>query len=204
MGTKMNYKNVYKEDLEEIFNSEIHYLNDAILNGKNLYHTFTLGTISNKQSEIRTIVLRNIEENPLKIFFNADYRSPKVKQLLENPSCSALFYDVSRRVQLRFKTEAIIHYKNIEAQTIWKKTPLQSRKCYMGDFNPSQFLESWEPNIPSKYLKTDPEEKDSESGFQNFSYIELTILETDILKLYHDGHIRFKVDKKNKMEFIAP
>ena len=200
----MNYKNIYKEDLQELFDREINYLKDAISNGKNLYHTFTLGTISSNQSEIRTIVLRNIEENPLKIFFNADYRSPKVKELLENPSCSALFYDLSRRVQLRFKAEAKIHHKDIESEAVWQKTPLQSRKCYMGDFKPSQSLKSWDPNIPLKYLKTDPEEKDSESGFQNFSYIELTVLETDILKLYHDGHIRFKVDKKNKMEFIAP
>ena len=197
-------KSIQKVNIQAIFTEEIGYLKDAILNGKNLYHTFTLGTISDKQSEIRTIVLRNIEENPLKIFFNADYRSPKVKQLVENPSCSALFYDVSRRSQLRFKTDATIHYKNIEAQTIWKKTPLQSRKCYMGDFNPSQSLESWEPNIPSKYLKKDPEINDSESGFKNFTSIELDIIETDILKLYHDGHIRFRVDKNNDMNFIAP
>ena len=74
----------------------------------------------------------------------------------------------------------------------------------MGDFNPSQSLESWEPNIPSKYLKKDPEINDSESGFKNFTSIELDIIETDILKLYHDGHIRFRVDKNNDMNFIAP
>ena len=197
-------KSIQKADIEAIFTEEMGYLKDAISNGKNLYHTFTLGTVGNKQSEIRTIVLRNIEEKPLKIFFNADYRSPKVAQLLANNVCSALFYDSTRRVQIRFKAEASIHYNDKESKSVWKKTPLQSRKCYMGDFDPSQALNAWEPNIPSKYLKTDPEKKDSQSGFKNFTHIKLNILETDILKLYHDGHIRFKVDKKNKMEFVAP
>ena len=60
-------KSVSKTDIKKIFTEEKNYLKDAILNGKNLYHTFTLGTTSNNQSKIRTIVLRNIEENPLKI-----------------------------------------------------------------------------------------------------------------------------------------
>ena len=74
----------------------------------------------------------------------------------------------------------------------------------MGEFNPSQSLENWNPNIPLKYLKNDPEKKESELGFKNFSHIELKVIETDLLKLYHDGHIRIKIDRKNKIEFIAP
>ena len=143
-------KSVSKTDIKKIFTEEKNYLKDAILNGKNLYHTFTLGTTSNNQSKIRTIVLRNIEENPLKIFFNADYRSPKVRHLLDTPICSALFYDVSRRVQLRFKVEARVHYKNEIVESVWRKTPLQSRKCYMGNFKPSESINSWDPNIPLK------------------------------------------------------
>jgi len=39
---------------------------------------------------------------------------------------------------------------------------------------------------------------------KNFTCFELKIIEIDILKLYHDGHIRFKVDNNNNMKFIAP
>tara|TARA_Y100001970_G_scaffold228970_1_gene283825 strand:+ start:336 stop:932 length:597 start_codon:yes stop_codon:yes gene_type:complete len=197
-------KSISKKDIKIILNQQLEHLIDAISNGKNPYHTFTLGTLNANQSEIRTVVLRNIEKEPLRIFFNADYRSPKVAQLLKNSNCSALFYSFQSRAQIRFKAEATVHYDNKISKSIWKKTPLQSRKCYMGDFKPSKYLESWDPNIPSKYLKTDPQKKDSESGFKNFTYIELNIIETDILKLHHDGHIRFKIDKKNRMEFVAP
>ena len=197
-------KSIRKTDIKNLFTEEKNHLKDAILNGKNLYHTFTLGTISNNQSEIRTIVLRNIEKNPLKIFFNADYRSPKVKQLLDIPICSALFYDTSRRIQLRFKAEAKIHHKNKVTEAIWKKTPLQSRKCYMGDFSPSDRTSKWESNIPSKYLKTDPEEADSELGYNNFTVVELSIKSLDVLELHHDGHIRFSCDSLGNFSFIAP
>ena len=196
-------KSITKTDIKNIFKEEIKHLKEAITNGKSFYHIFTLGTLDSNQSEIRTVVLRDVKE-PLKIFFNADYRSPKVKQLIANNKCTALFYDSKRRVQLRFKAMAVIHYNNTISESVWKKTPLQSRKCYMGDFDPSITLSSWEPNIPSKYLKKDPEINDSESGFKNFTSIELDIIETDILKLYHDGHIRFRVDKNNDMNFIAP
>ena len=197
-------KTIKRKDINELFKNELTCLTEALNNSKNLYHTFTLGTIHRNQCETRTVVLRNVKTNPLKIYFNADYRSPKVKQIFANSNCSALFYNVSRRVQLRFKAEAKIYHKDEISKSIWLETPLQSRKCYMGDFNPSQSLENWNPNIPLKYLKTDPKKKESELGFKNFCHIELKVLETDLLKLYHDGHIRIKIDRKNKIEFIAP
>ena len=74
----------------------------------------------------------------------------------------------------------------------------------MGEFPPSQELQSWNPNIPKEYLKTDPEKKDSEKGYINFTHIELEIMEIDVLQLHHDGHIRFKVDNSNKYSYLAP
>ena len=106
-------KTIEIKDIKNLFQNELRYLNKALINTKNLYHTFTLGTINKNQCETRTVVLRNVQANPLKIYFNADYRSPKVKQLLDNSNCSALFYDVSRRVQqdLKQKLKFIIRTK---------------------------------------------------------------------------------------------
>ena len=63
------------------FNREVDYLFDGILNSKNTFHFFTLSTINNLKSEIRTIVLRRVEKNPLRLFFNSDNRSNKIIQL---------------------------------------------------------------------------------------------------------------------------
>ena len=72
----------------------------------------------------------------------------------------------------------------------------------MGPFPPSDELESWHPNIPDEYLKTDPDKEHSEEGYINFTHIELRVTEVDILQLRHDGHIRFNIDAKNNYKFI--
>ena len=73
----------------------------------------------------------------------------------------------------------------------------------MGPFSPSQKLDEWHPNIPKEYLKTDPEKKHSEDGYVNFSHIELEVLESDVLCLHHDGHIRFKVDNQQNLFYLS-
>ena len=192
------------DQIKKLYKIQLAYLNDAIKDGKSPYHTFTLSSLNNNFPESRTIVLRNISTDPLKIYFNADYRSPKVKELLTHSDCSALFYDQYRRVQIRFKCQATIHYQNDLSKKVWQSTPLQSRKCYMGPFAPSQKLDQWHPNIPSEYLKSDPEKKHSEEGYLNFTHIELEVIESDILHLHHDGHIRFKIDNKANKFYVSP
>ena len=86
----------------------------------------------------------------------------------------------------------------------WDKTPLQSRKCYMGKFKPSQKLNEWHPNFPIKYLKCDPDRKDSNSGYENFTIVKLVVQTIDLLELHPDGHIRFSINSDGKINFIAP
>ena len=191
-------------NLEEIYKKELKFLKDGIHNSKNPYHTFTLSSINGLYPESRTVVLRDFDTSSLKIYFNADYRSSKVKEFKNNHYCCALFYDQKRRVQLRFKCEAVLNHQNDVSNGIWKNTPLQSRKCYMGPYSPSKALDDWHPNIPLEYLKMDPEEKHSEEGYANFTHIELKVIELDVLELHHDGHIRFKTKDGIDFCYIAP
>ena len=191
-----NIQNIYKQELE--------YLEDGIKNSKNPYHTFSFSSINGKWPESRTVVLRALGFNPLRIYFNADYRSPKVKELKNNSFCSALFYNQERRVQLRFKCQASIHYQNNISSEVWNDTALQSKKCYMGPYSPSEILDDWHPNIPLEYIKKDPEKEHSEEGYINFVHIELKVNELDILELHHDGHIRFRVNDKGNISYLSP
>ena len=181
-------KNISIVDAESILNREINFLEDAVKNSKNSFHLFNLSTINQNVPESRTVVLRGFEKSPFRLQFNTDKRSPKINHLSNNSNCSALFYDKIRKVQLRFSCFA---------------TRLQSRKCYMGDFDPSYKLESWNPNIPIEYLKINPNKEDSEIGYKNFCLIELDVRKIDILELHHDGHVRFEC-KNDKIQFIAP
>jgi len=191
-------------DIKTIYKTELEYLKDGIKNGSNPYHTFSLSSFSGKYPESRTVVLRGVDLEPLRIYFNADYRSPKIKDLMSNHCCSSLFYDQKRKVQLRFICHAVIHYQNHISKKVWSKTPLQSRKCYMGPFAPGKLLDEWHPNIPLKYLKTDPDREHSKKGYINFVHIELEIIGSDVLQLHHDGHVRFKVKNENNLFYVTP
>ena len=74
----------------------------------------------------------------------------------------------------------------------------------MGPFAPSKKLDEWHPNLPLEYLKSDPEKLHSEEGYINFTHIELEVLESDILQLHHNGHIRFKVNNKKDLYYLSP
>ena len=77
--------------IKKIYQTELEYLKDGIKNSGNAYHTFTLSSIGGLHPESRTIVLRGLELDPLRIYFNTDYRSPKVKELTSNPEQSIPF-----------------------------------------------------------------------------------------------------------------
>ena len=74
----------------------------------------------------------------------------------------------------------------------------------MGSYAPSTRLEDWDPNIPLKYLKKDPELEDSKKGYKNFAHIELEIIDLEVLQLRHDGHIRCGFNNKKEYFFISP
>ena len=65
-------KEISTHQTKAIYNRELEYLEDGVLNSKNPYHFFSLSTFNIDFPESRTIVLRNIKKEPLKILFNAD------------------------------------------------------------------------------------------------------------------------------------
>tara|TARA_S200000501_G_scaffold334691_1_gene338882 strand:- start:350 stop:952 length:603 start_codon:yes stop_codon:yes gene_type:complete len=199
----MTIKKINKSDLEGIYKREKKYLFKAVKDGKSPYHIFTLSTINNDYAESRMVVLRKVNTNPFKLFFNSDIRSPKANQLKNNKYCNVLFYDSIRRIQMRFKCFITINYKNNISQELWNQTALQSRKCYMGPYSPSSKLNKWHPNVPIECIERDPSKEESQSGYKNFMNIELNIIKADILELHYNGHIRFEVLKNNEINFLS-
>ncbi len=199
----MTIKKIQKLDLLEIYKREKKHLISAVIERNSPYHIFSLSTINNKQPESRMVVLRKVNESPFQLFFNLDARSPKSKQLQDNKFCSTLFYDQSRRIQMRMKCSIDTHYNNDVTKKVWNNTPLQSRKCYMGPYNPSSILKKWHPNVPLQYIDRDPTKEDSEQGYKNFMHIQLNIVEADILELHYDGHVRFQVSNNNEINFLS-
>jgi len=174
----------------EIMKNEWDELLKAVKEADHNYHLFALSTTDKNKPELRTVVLRAVDNNKYRISFHTDARSPKYQQILDNPAISALFYDPIRRIQLRVKGLATPSNDKTLLKTLWSKLNKDSRQCYQGELAPSDPL----PNdiiinqIPDKSPGTDK----SVYGFENFTRITIQVTEIEILMLHHLGHKRLK------------
>lgn len=184
---------------ENIFQEELSELLSAVKDAAHDYHLFTIGTISNDNPELRTVVLRDLDLDSYKISFHTDSRSPKYDQLIKNSSVSALFYSVSKRTQIRIKGKAKASNDKKLLSSLWNKLSKESKECYQGEIAPSGI-------IPDKKILndiiSDSNKDENNRGFENFSRITIDVSIIEILRLHHLGHKRLFCDvSKNSTSF---
>jgi len=188
----------------QIIKSEWENINLGIQKAKHDYHSFVFSTISKNSPESRTVILRDFDEHKPAIWFHSDRRSKKILHLEENEKVSALFYDKSRKVQLRINGIADIEEDIEHNKRIWDSMRPESKLCYMGPYAPSQKINQFEPNTLKKSAH-DLDKKDEHLGLSRFCRIRIKIKKLDWLKLDYKGHQRleFKFGKKVKTQWIA-
>lgn len=169
-------------------------LSEGAAKGKSAFHTFVLGTRTSNSIEMRTLVLRKLEKNTRSLFTHTDLRSPKAQQLKECSSCSLLFYDPVRRVQLRLEAEPQLHEGNEIADRIWAETNMSARKSYLSSRPPGTPLSMPEDSLPRHLNGCDPRPEESEDGRSNFLVVEFRIKSIDWLFLNAQGHRRAKFE----------
>ena len=136
------------KDKKKYLDEEYDYLKAGIKSAKLDYHSFVFSTIRNGKPELRTVILREVNTRAPSITFHSDQRSKKLTDIGLNHEVSALFYDRSRRVQLRLSGKAKIEKDTTVTKQIWDKMRPESKLCYMGPFVPSEELKSFIP-VPS-------------------------------------------------------
>ena len=173
----------------DIFIDQWNQLELAVKRAKHNYHLFALSTIDRDTSDIRTVVLRNVNKKDYSITFHTDIRSPKFGQITKNPRVSVLFYDGQARTQIRAVGTASICGDENKLNSVWKNLSKESKECYMGEIAPS------DPLI-GKTTINKIKEKCSDEGYNNFTRVTVNISKMDILLLHHLGHrrIEFKFD----------
>ena len=188
----------------QIIKSEWENINLGIQKAKHDYHSFVFSTVSKNSPDSRTVILRDFDEHKPAIWFHSDKRSKKILHLKENKKVSALFYDKSRKVQLRINGIADIEEDIEHNKKIWDSMRPVSKLCYMGPYAPSQKINQFEPNTLKKSAH-DFDKKDEHLGLSRFCRIRITIKKLDWLKLDYKGHQRleFKFGKKIKTQWIA-
>ena len=188
----------------QIIKSEWENINLGIQKAKHDYHSFVFSTVSKNSPDSRTVILRDFDEHKPAIWFHSDKRSKKILHLEENKNVSALFYDKSRKVQLRINGIADIEEDIEHNKKIWDSMRPESKLCYMGPYAPSQKINQFEPNTLNKSAH-DLDKEDEHLGLSQFCRIKITIKKLDWLKLDYKGHQRleFKFGKKIKTQWIA-
>ena len=188
----------------QIIKSEWENINLGIQKAKHDYHSFVFSTISKNSPDSRTVILRDFDEHKPAIWFHSDRRSKKILHLEENENVSALFYDKSRKIQLRINGIADIEEDIEHNKKIWNSMRPESKLCYMGPYAPSQKINQFEPNTLKKSAH-DLDQEDEHLGLSRFCRIRIKIKKLDWLKLDYKGHQRleFKFGKKIKTQWIA-
>ena len=188
----------------QIIKSEWKNINLGIQKAKHDYHSFVFSTVLKNSPNSRTVILRDFDENKPAIWFHSDRRSKKILHLEENENVSALFYDKSRKVQLRINGIADIEEDIEHNKKIWDSMRPESKLCYMGPYAPSQKISQFEPNTLKKSAH-DLDKEDEHLGLSRFCRIRITIKKLDWLKLDYKGHQRleFKFGKRTKTQWIA-
>ena len=162
------------------------------------FHQGYLATHSNSYPSVRTVVLRNVDINEKIISFHTDFRSKKINEILNNNNISILFYDHDEKIQIKCSGRGIINNKNENSNQSWGKTMPFSKKCYIVNEPPGSNSETPTSGYKKEHEIELPSEEILNSGYENFTLVNMEILEIEWLYLYRHGHRRAKFIINNK------
>ena len=188
-----------KENTNEIFQDIKRNLARGVKDRKHTFHTPVFCNINdNGVIESRVVVLRKFDPINLVLNFHTDYRSPKVTNLKKNNNSLFVFYDHKLKIQMRIKTTSDLNNQNKVSKEMWSKTRPLSRKCYLTTKDPGSFTTIPSDGIPEHLTGKEPNLKESEEGFKNFTVVKNKVNEIDWLYLKISGHRRLKIIFKNE------
>jgi len=160
---------------------------------------------SNDSAEGRVVVLRGAFKDKNILRFHTDFRSSKIKSLKENKKIYFVFYNKKRKIQVRAEGIATVHKDNELTKEAWTKTQMMSRKCYLSQQAPGDFINDSASDLSKDMGNEIPTYEQSEVGYKNFCVIESKIKSFEWLYLASQGHRRakFMLDE-NKSTWLVP
>ena len=150
-----------------------------------------LSTSTDNKVFQRIVVARRFIEHDQSLIIYTDYESQKYHQLKTNPSCSLLFWDPKKRLQVQVAGDA---YFLDDKLNYWEKLNEKQKKDYV--INP---LPGTEISSSDSYSY--------DSAEHRFEVISIHFKTLDVLELSPDGHRRAKsiLNKNGRKDFwLAP
>ena len=200
------------QEATAIYNEIWNRLEQGSRDGSHAFHTPVLGTQSlSGAPDLRTVVLRRVDQSLRLICCHTDSRSPKINEIQANDKVAWLFYDAQARVQVRVHGHCAVHMGPHDpvAKEIWPQVAPQSRVCYAAPQAPSCELDQWESNQASharEIAATPPTPEDTPPN--TFAVLATVIDSIEWLELHHDGHRRLRFicsdDAEPQPQWLAP
>jgi len=166
-------------------------LKRAVMDKNHNFRFFSVATtgLADQPAQSRIVVLRSFSED-WEFEFYTDHRSTKVEEIKQNPRLSALFWDSSRRVQIRIEARAEIHHRNELAKERWKRVQGDAQKAYNSPVVPGVEIESPEEayNWPDDYSD------------RHFCVIRCVAVNVRILQISGMEHLAFFYQKNDQSQ----
>ena len=202
----MSQENIsFYENLNEIENKIWNLLINAVKDRSSEFRTPVFICGNDKDLDGRVVVLRKADYQNNFIQYHSDIRSSKINKIKKNPNCSILFYGKQEKIQLRFKAECKVYFKDEITKESWEKTGHISRKCYLVTSGPG--TESLTPTsgLDNKFDSFNFTKEESEAGYKNFCVIRCKVKSIEWLYLAAKGHRRAIFDlENNKKNWLVP
>lgn len=174
----------FYNDLDATLDQALALMVRGVKDRKSGMHTFTVATVGDDGApRLRTVVNRGFDPQSRTLRFHTDARSPKLKELAEDPRAAVHFYDPRAKTQLRLEAVAMIHTDSDLRQQAWDATRDFSRECYRVVPAPGDVVDT-----PSALAFTQGD--DREEGAQNFVAVTLHMHAMEWLYLASQGHRR--------------
>lgn len=138
-----------------------------------------VGTTGSTGAELRTVVLREADEDRRSLVFHTDARSRKVNELEESGHAAWLFFDPQSGVQIRARSRVAMHLDDELTRKLWECMPQHARGNYSNSQSPG------EPTVARPETSLCDEE-----AFLNFVVVECEVVFLDWLQISKNGHQR--------------
>jgi hypothetical protein len=127
------------------------------------------------------VVLRHMSP-AMEFLVYTDVRTAKVRDLLETPRVSLLFYHPKKQVQVRVKAIATLHLEDALAQEHWKRVPEKRQSEYKSGL------------VPGTRIETPDLGWETQSESTHFSVLKFSPLSIEVLQLAREGHLRMQFE----------
>ena len=176
----------FYSDLCETLSFAWQLIEQGVTDRNTMAHTPVLSTVGpSDEPKSRSMVLRDARRVDRMLLFYSDSRSWKIEEIISNPMASVLFYEMSKKIQVRMVCILSVHMANEYSKKRWDNVQKTSRISYQSALPPGARIEN-----PATLEYQD-------EGERNFAVLEAEIRSLEWLYLSSRGNRRalFQWDK---------